>query len=175
MYRTSLFLIAILCVAPVFGQENEGMRVLESDLGQWECAVRLYTDPNAEPETSKAQESSHKIGEMWVVGEFKGEMFGSPFHGASQFTYDAIKKKYIGTWIDSSSPNMTKMEGTWDAKSKTLTMFGTAQEPTGDTMKTKLVTQYKEADTRTMTMYMAAPGGGDDWIKMMVVDYTRKK
>jgi hypothetical protein len=65
------------------------------------------------------------------------------------------------------------MEGTYDAAKKTLTIVGIGKDPTGAEMKMKLVTVYKENDTRTMSMFIESPSG--EWMRMMEVDYQRKK
>ncbi|MEM7477614.1 MAG: DUF1579 family protein, partial [Planctomycetota bacterium] len=87
--------------------------------------------------------------------------------------YDAAKKKYFGTWVDSFSPNPTRMEGTYDAKSKTMTYDTTGVGMDGSPTKGKNVVFYGK-DKRTMTMYSAAPDTGEI-IKVMEIVYTKAK
>lgn len=167
----SIVFFSIPCA--VWAQNNDPMSVLRRDIGAWDCDLRFYPDPNGQPVVSKATENNHAVGNLWVVGDFQGEMAGATFHGSSQLGYDAKKKKYIGSWVDSASPYPTAMEGTYDAASKTLTFIGIGKEPNGAETKIKLVTTYREDDTRTMSMYLGA--AGDQWQRMMEVDYRRKK
>lgn len=175
---------ALLCLSTVcllssdatsFGQGSDAMSVLKKDVGNWDCEIKFYADPNGDPSISKGTETNSAIGDKWVIGEFKGEMAGVAFHGASQMGYDPSKKKYVGSWVDSASPFATQMEGTYDAATKSLTLIGIGKEPSGNEMKTKLVTTYKDDDNRTMTMYMPGPGGDNAWFKLMEVIYRRRK
>ena len=50
-------------------------------------------------------------GGLWLISTFEGEFGGAKFEGRGQFGYDASKGKYVGTWIDSMSPNMSLLEG----------------------------------------------------------------
>jgi hypothetical protein len=149
------------------------MELLKKDVGTWDCVVKFYTDPSADPMTSKAVETNTMVGDYWVIGDFKGEIAGAPFHGSSQMGYDTATKKFLGTWVDSMSPMPTRMEGTWDEKTKTMTFLGTSKDPTGAENKSKIVVVYQDAEHHTMSMYMH--GGGADWTKTMEVAYTRKK
>ena len=54
------------------------------------------------------------IGDFWIVCDYTGSFEGLKFVGQGSFGYDAKKKKYVGTWIDSFSPNVTHMVGTYD-------------------------------------------------------------
>jgi hypothetical protein len=164
----NLFLTPGLAIA----QSNDPMAVLRRDVGVWDCDVKFYPDPNGQPVTSKAVESNHMIGEVWVVGDFRGEMAGTTFHGSSQMGYDPKKRKYTGSWIDSASPYPTQMEGSYDASTRALTILGLGRDPTGAEMRMKLVITYRDDDTRSMTMFVG--GGSEEWLRVMEVDYRRK-
>lgn len=182
MFRTRFFSLfsrvaLVACLlhgAPMASAQNgDPMSVLKRDVGTWDCELKFYPDPNGQPVVSKAVESNYMVGNLWVVGDFRGEMAGTSFHGSSQMGYDAKRKKYIGSWIDSASPYPTSMEGSYDATAKALTVVGIGKDPNGAETKMKLVTTYKDEDNRTMTMYLG--GAGNEWMRMMEVDYRRKK
>ena len=66
------------------------------------------------------------------------------FEGRGQFGYDPAKKKYVGTWIDSMSPTLRVLEGTYDAKTKTLTYKGDGVCPIdGSKLLQRMVTTTK--------------------------------
>lgn len=164
-------LLWVPCLA--FAQSpDDPMGVLRRDVGVWDCEVKFYPDPNGQPVVSKAVESNHMVGDVWVVGDFRGEMAGTTFHGSSQMGYDPKKRKYVGSWIDSASPYPTQMEGTYDASMKILSIVGLGKDPNGMPMKMKLVVTYREDDSRSMTMYVGA--GADEWLRMMEVDYRKR-
>jgi hypothetical protein len=112
---------------------------------------------------------------MWLVSEFKGDLGGIPFSGHGQVGYDPYKKKYVGTWIDSMNPTIFVMEGEYDAASKTMTMTGTSRDPqSGQEVKTKNVTHYKDDGTRVFEMHMPTSNGSGEWWKMMEIRYKRR-
>ena len=67
-------------------------------------------------------ESIKAVGKFWTTSEFSGDFGGMPFNGVSQFGYDPMKKKFIGTWLDNQHPYMSLMEGDWDAKKNAIVM-----------------------------------------------------
>ena len=113
------------------------------------------------------------LGGMWLLSEFEGKIGGQTFMGHGQFGYDPIKKKYIGTWADTMSPHLSMMEGTYDAKTKTMTTISTGVGPGGQPTKGKNIGKQVDDDTRLFTMYMITPDGKEK--KMMEIKYTRRK
>jgi Protein of unknown function (DUF1579) len=112
-------------------------------------------------------------GGLWMVSKFEGEFSGSKFEGHGQFGYDANKGKYVGTWIDSMSPSMTLLEGSYDAATKTMTYTGEGVTPDGKTKYTqKMVTKMKEDGSRFFTLYMKMD---KDEVKLMEVTYQKRK
>jgi hypothetical protein len=170
-------LLGCLCLpaAAQFPEPPKEMEIFRQDVGKWDCEVRFYAEPTAEPMLSKATEENEMLGGFWMVSKFKGEIMGAPFEGSGQFGWNGETKKYVGSWVDSMSPNATCMEGTWDAASKTLSMVGGSKDPSGADTRSKQVVVYQDDDHHTMTMYLQGPGGKDDWLKQLEVRYTRRK
>ncbi len=160
--------------APKPGKEH---KVLESELGTWDAVIKTWSDPKGEPAESKGVETNTMMpGGLWLLSEFKGEFFGSEFHGRGQYGYDTNKKKYVGTWIDSMTSSLMVSEGTYDEKTHAMTMTGDMFDPAaGKEMKTKSVTVIKPDGTRTMTMYVMAEGTGPEGFKMMEISYKKRK
>ena len=78
--------------------------------------------PDAEPSVSKGTEVNEVLpGGLWLLSKFEGDFGGMKFSGRGQFGYDPVKKKYVGTWIDSTSTVLSVLEGEYDAKTKTMT------------------------------------------------------
>src|SRR5262249_28295744 len=129
------------------------------------------------PTTSKGTETNTVLrGGLWLVSEFKGEFGGMPFEGRGQFGYDPLKKKYIGSWIDSMSPSLSILEGTYDAKTKTMTYVSDGFDPATKSKYTqKMVTTTKGDGTRVFTLYMSSAETGGKEVKFMEVTYTRRK
>ncbi len=159
-----------------FPTASKEHKILKLENGKWDAAVTMFMGPAGKytpPRKSKGKESNRMIGEFWVVSDFSGEFEGMKFTGQGQFGYDAAKKKYVGTWIDSFNSYPTKMVGTYDADGKTMTYATTGVGMDGKPIKGKNVIVYSD-NKKVMTMYAAAPGT-DTMIKVMEIVYTRAK
>ncbi len=144
------------------------------DVGEWTCDISFWMAPDSEPQTTKGTESNRMLGDMWLISEFKADFGGTPFEGCGLFGFDPSTEKYVGSWVDSMSPYVTHMQGTWDAATKTMNQTGTGKDPTGNEMKMKSTISYKDDGTRVMTMYYQLPGA-DDWFKSMEIVYHKSK
>jgi hypothetical protein len=182
----------VACVAVVLGlgslaraQEGGGPpkptaehKVLAEDVGTWDAVIKAYMGgPDAEPAISKGSEVNKMMGGgMWALSEFKGEFGGQPFEGHGQYGYDPLKKKYIGTWIDSMAPTLAVLEGTYDAKTKTMTYEGDGVDvATKAKYSMKMVTAMKDDGTKVFTLYMKMAPTGDKEVKFMEITYTKRK
>jgi hypothetical protein len=164
-----------IAAAEDYTKPTKHHEAMAEDVGVWDADVTMYM-PGSEPAKSKAVETNEMMGKMWLMSKFEGEFGGEKFSGASAVGYDPIKKKYTGGWVDTMSPFMMKMEGDYDEDSKTLTMIGEGIDAmTGKPSKHKMVTKYSSKDTKTFTMFHEAEDGDDEWQKMMVIEYTRRK
>jgi hypothetical protein len=157
--------------------EHEALR---EDEGAWDGVIKASfpgPDGNIQEAESRGVEVNHMMpGGLWMISNFRGEFGGMPFHGHGVTGFDLVKKKYVGTWVDSFTTSLMTLEGTYDKATRTSTMYGESTDPQGNTAKAKLVEVSKDADHRTMTMYMQVPGGGDDaWQKAMEIHYTRRQ
>lgn len=171
--RLMLGVVGLLLVAMSSQQAraaDDGLALLKRDVGTWDCEVKVFADPTAAPAVSKGVETNFMVGDHWLIGHFKGSVMGMDFQGASQTTYDAEKKKFVGTWVDSMSPHPMKTEGSWDEKTQTLTTVGTGKDPSGADMKTKMVVVYGKDESRVFSMYQVVNGAE---MKMMEIKYTK--
>jgi hypothetical protein len=129
--------------------------------GTWDQVSKWRMDPAAEFEESKGVETIKVVcGGFWILTESVGTMMGMPMEGRMQLGYDFHKKKYVGSWIDNFGSYLTTMEGSYDAKTKTLTMTSDMFDPsTGSTMKVKLTTEDISADETLFKMHFPTPDG----------------
>ena len=146
------------------------------EAGVWDAESTMWMTPDAEPVASKGVETNRMLGKMWLTSEYEGDMAGQKFTGRMQLGYDPLKKKYVGTWIDSISPFMFTMEGDYDATTHTLTLMmnGTAGM-TGKPETAKNITRYIDNDTKVFEMHMPVEGQDGKWWKMMEIKYKRRK
>ena len=154
---------------------SEEHELLKVDVGEWDCEMKIWmAGPDSEPMVTTGSETSKMFGGFWVVGNFKADFGGQPFEGRSTTGYDPVKKKYIGTWVDTMNPYMSTMEGTYDKETKTVTMMMKGTGPDGKPTLGKNVIQHKDGGkTRVFSMYNKMPGS-DDMVKTMEITYKKK-
>ncbi len=143
------------------------------DAGTWDATVEMFVPGAAQPMVSKATEvNTMGCGGLCLISDFKGDFGGMPFHGHGTSTWDPNKKKYVGTWTDSMSSGLSLSEGTYDAATKKSTSTMEGPDPTGKIVKSKAVVEYKDANTRVMSMFTTGPDGKD--VPTMKISYTKK-
>ena len=178
LFSTTAVLVLLSCVhASSFGQDTElpmpgpELDVLKADVGTWDVEIKAWAGPG-EPTVTKGKETNRMLGGFWLLTDFEGNMFGLDFQGHGMYSYDAEKKHYVGSWVDSLSPSKMDMIGKHDKVNKTLTFEGMASGADGTPTKHVLKTTYKDDGTRTMTMHMQA---GDDMLKLFEMTYSKPK
>jgi hypothetical protein len=151
-------------------------RILAEEEGTWDATIKSFTaGPDAEPMISKGTEvNTVMTGGLWVLSRFDGDFGGMKFEGRGQFGYDPVKKKYVGTWIDSLSPNLSVLEGSYDPKTRTMTYAGDGTSAEGIKYSQKMVTTTKDDGSRVFTLYMKV-GEAKDEVKFMEVTYQKRK
>jgi hypothetical protein len=168
---TALALLLSLQDFPKPGPEHAVLKKYE---GEWEYTAKFMMGPGQES-TSKGKETARLIaGGLFIVFDSEGEMFGGKFVGHGTMGYDVQKKKYTGTWMDNMATGVYTVEATYDEKSDTLTETMEGANPqTGETMKMKLVSEFKGKDKRLLRFFM--PGADGKEFETGVIEYTRKK
>lgn len=148
--------------------------LLHQFAGTWTGEVEIWMAPGAPSEKSTGtMVTTAEMGGRWMRQRWTGEMMGQPFEGEGYFGYDNIKKKHIGTWIDTMSTGLMVMEGDYDAAKKSFDMVGTFSDPMGATNKARHVITIQSVDKHTFEMYHTGPDGKETLDGRIV--YTRKK
>jgi hypothetical protein len=153
-------------------------KIVTADEGTWDANVKSYMGgPDAEPMISKGQEVNTVLsGGLWLLSRFQGDIGGMKFEGQGQFGYDTLKKKYVGTWIDSMSPTISILEGTYDPKTRTMTYVGDGVDAVTKSKYTqKMVTTVKDDNTRVFSLYMKFDETGGKEAKVIEITYTKRK
>ena len=176
----SLVLFAVIAVSQPalsnaqFSTPEKEHSILKKDAGNWSVKGKMWMAPGSPAQEFEATESNTLIGGFWVVSKFEGTFAGMPMTGHATMGYDPKKKKYIGTWVDSMNPYMSKMEGEYDASTKTLTMMTEGVGMDGNPQLGKNVVVYNDDGTRSFTMHVKLPGASE-YTKMMEMVYTKKQ
>src|SRR5262245_20612382 len=164
----SVALAAFLSASLASAQDIDAAKQMKRDVGAWNVVIKMFGGPSDAPSVSKGTETKFMLGDKWLISHFKGEIMGTSFEGLRQTGFDPEKKKFVASWVDSTSRYTTHAEGTWDEETQTMTSIGTGKGPSGNEMKTKIVVTYNEDGSHTSTMMMH----GQE-TKMMEFHYTR--
>lgn len=147
---------------PKPGPEHAVLKKME---GTWDLVMKF-----GGMETKGTVVYKMDLGGLWLTGALESELFGTKFQGKSLDTYDAVKKKYIGVWIDSMGTQPMLLEGTYDKDKKTLTMAGDGPGMDGKPTKYKSVSVFTDDNTIDFSMFV---GDGKD--PAFTIVYKRKK
>jgi hypothetical protein len=145
--------------------------LLKRQVGTWDAVVEMMP-VGVPPSTSTGVETNRMVGGRWLVTDFESRMAGQPFHGHGTTGYDPARRKYVSTWVDTFGTSLYTGESAYDAGTRTLTGVMQGPDDSGQPMKMKVVTEYKDDDTRVVTMYMASPDGKD--VPSMRATYRRR-
>jgi hypothetical protein len=141
------------------------------DNGAWQEELTFWEGGQESKATAKV-EMNTILGGRYQTSVHTGDMMGMPFEGHGTVGYDNILKKYQSTWIDNMTTGTMYMEGTFDAKTNTLTMTGKCVDPgTGMVENQRHVLKFEGDSKRTMTFYKTQKGKGE--IKYMQIVMTR--
>jgi hypothetical protein len=158
---------------PEFPKPTKEHEWLNRFVGEWEAESECTPVPGGPVMKGKMQEKVHSIGGFWIVSEGDAEMAGMKMHMQMTVGYSPEKKKYIGTWVDSSNAHLWHYEGTVEGNTLTLEASGPSMLNPKVTTKYRDVTEFKGADERVMTSFMQNEKG--EWVKMVTGRATRKK
>jgi hypothetical protein len=153
-------------------------KIVTADEGTWDATVKSFMGPpGAQPSVSKGVEVNTVLpGGLWLLSRFQGEFGGMAFEGRGQFGYDPVAKKYVGTWIDSMSPTLSVLEGSYDPATRTMTYVGNGVDATTRSkFAQKMVTTTSGDGTRVFTLYLTSNETGGKEAKMMEITYTKRK
>lgn len=153
---------------------GEAHKKLGAMIGTFDTSIKLWMKPGAPPaESNGVSTNSWALDGRWVEQRYAGTFMGMPFNGIGYTGYDNIKKKYVGTWMDSMSTSV--MISTGSAKGNEFTFKSTVDDPmTGTPMPVKEKVTVVDDDHHTLEMWGAAEPGGKVY-KTMEITYTRKK
>lgn len=147
---------------------------LEQLTGEWESETECFM-PGAEGVKGKLTESAKMMGGFWLITNGTGEVMKMKMTTLLTLGYDAEKKKYVGTWVDSMTSTLWNYEGTVDESGKKLTLETEGPCPLkgGKTGKFREVVEILDKDHKVFTSSMQ----GDDgkWVLGMKMTSTRKK
>ncbi len=140
------------------------------DEGTWQATLSMHRGADQAVEQIIGVETNTMIGDLWSIGKLELPGAEAPYVGFATLGYDPSKEKYVGTWVDSLSPQILEMHGNYDDKSSTLTLFYTTLGKNGELEERKNVMVYEDENTRDYDSYLKE---GDEWKLYMEIYYER--
>lgn len=157
-----------------YATPGEGHKVMEQLVGNWDYSLKYWRSPDAPPEESTGiNDIKWIMGNRFLEMDVRGTSMGQQFEGMGIIGYDNAKKEYVNTWIDTMGTGMMNATGSYDAETKTMTEKGKFTDPITGEQSFKGVTKFIDNDNFTYEMYISSPGGEE--IRVMEINYTRKK
>jgi hypothetical protein len=148
---------------------------LKQLVGEWDIQFKMYMQPDQPPAEAAGTDSVRALGDHWVVAETKTTMMGVPYSGILSLGYDPQKEHFNGTWIDSFGGHLWVYKGTLNDAGDTLTLEteGPSIQAPDKTARYREVIQITDEDSRTFTSSTEA--GDGTWMKIVTIEYRRKK
>ncbi len=144
--------------------------LLRKDIGEWDAIITVTPSPGAPPQASAGRMVGRLIsGGRWLITDFKNHTTGFEGHGI--YGYNAVSKRYVGTWVDDMRTNLYVGEGDWDPASRTMTYAWKATMPSGQAMSWKETSQLVSDTEQLFRVLFPLPDGGE--FEMMRATYRR--
>lgn len=104
---------------------------LASLAGEWSVRCLYFMGSPDAPIEVRGKETVERLGHYWIFARFEADVLGSPMQGQAATGYDPVKRRFIGTWKDTSTPFHYSFEGTMEetGTTKTLRMSGENYDP----------------------------------------------
>lgn len=148
---------------------------LKGLVGEWTTTWKMYMGPDQPPIEAAGTDSVRAVGDYWVVAEAKSEMLGAPYNGIMSLGYDAERKQFHGTWIDSFCGRLWVYKGTLNDAGDTLTLEteGPSPQDPSKIVKYKETMRVNGPDSRAFTSTYQAEDG--KWVRLVAVEFQRKR
>ena len=145
-------------------------KLLAESVGKWNFKMKM-----GPIESAGTSERKMSMDGWYLEDSTHSTMMGMPFEGHGFTGYDPVKKKYVGTWMDTMGRGcIMNSEGTYDAATKTFTSTMDMPDQAGTAyVKEKIVDKMIDADHFTTTF--TAPGSDGTGPMDFSIEYTRGK
>ncbi|MBI2400435.1 MAG: DUF1579 domain-containing protein, partial [Deltaproteobacteria bacterium] len=142
------------------GTPGEAHKLLSRMAGTWNTLTRSWWEPGKPPEESSGVcEQRMVLGGRYLQQECTGEMMGTPFTGIGFTGYDNHTRKFVSTWMDSTSTAVWYFEGPIEADGKSFTQKSRYDDPVSGPMEWRSVCRLQDDNTMSFEMYGTVLGG----------------
>lgn len=148
-------------------------RRMQEELGTWDAEIHSYMAAGMRPVVSAGVEINRMLGDAWMVTDFEGVTFGQPYQGRGQTSYDLKTQRAVGTWIDTFSPALQMLDGTYNLKRRERVFEFESANPDGSTSKTRWTKRSIDARHRVFDIMSITEEGEE--VPVMKILYTLDK
>ena len=152
---------------------GEAHEELARRAGTWKTTVRMWSDPDGEPEVTRGSSEVELImGGRYILERFSGTTPWGEFEGLGITAFDNIKQKYTAIWIDNMSTGIMGGEST-EVSDTTMEYVSDMPNPlTGSYETVRSTETWIDDDTRRMESFMVGDDGAE--FKNMEIVYERE-
>ncbi len=169
MNKCLLLLLSFLAIFPAQAQEppqpSPEHQFLAESAGDWDVTFEME---GAQMKGDSKNKMAH--GGLWLSSMLEMDMGGVKFTGQGLDSYDPVRKKFVGVWVDSMTTSPIMLEGDRSKDGKTLTMTGKGPDQSGAIVDYKTETEYISKDKHIFKMWMGKTSGAES----MKATYVRK-
>jgi hypothetical protein len=143
-------------------------------VGTFDVKIRSWAAPGDPPAHDKAvMVGNWMLGGRYVQLMLAGNIEGQPFNGIGYAGFDNTTKKYVATFMDSSSTGMEWYAGGFDATGTRATLKGSMANPvTGKPSPLEMRLSLDAAGNHVTELW--GEGLGQTMFRMMELTYTKR-
>lgn len=162
--------------SPMFTSPQQEHAWLQKLVGDWTMESECVGEPGQPSAKHRGTETVKSIGDLWVVGEGKGEMpGGGTANMMITLGFDPKRNRFVGTWVGSMMAQLWVYEGELDAAKRVLTLNSEGPSFTDPAKLAKYqdIIEIRSDDHRILSSRTL----GDDgkWTNFMTAHYHRAK
>lgn len=150
------------------GPEHQRLKRLT---GVFAARIKHFAAPDASPQESSGEFLARMdIGGYFLVRAMNFGMQGYQGHGI--IGWDPFAKRYVGTWIDSTSPIIYRTDGQFDERGR-FCETSSGADPDGIQRQVRLTTEIVDQNQMLFRMFHLGDDG-KEWL-VLEIEHTRRK
>lgn len=150
------------------------LAVLDRYAGPWEVVESHFNKRGEVVGTAKGIEEG-----VWILDRrtlrrtYTSGEEGNLFKAIGMISWDAVARKYRGTWFDNaSSSGPTTLNGEWSDATRTMTYSLTSSDAAGKAVDHKVIDKFLDDERRLVSTYRVISGQVE---KVIEVQFTRAR
>jgi len=159
--------------APSAPSREDALAVLKLEEGVWDAAIEFpaQNPGDAPTKATGVQTNTLVTGGTWIKNDFAVD---AKYGGHGTWGWDPKKAKYVGIWVDSNQDYIRLDEGTFDAKTQTMTWSSELRQPDPyPPAKYRMIETFR-GDTRELTMTAIGAKSGKE-VPLGRIVFTKRR